>query len=118
MIVITVYAIIAVLILLIALISSGLFLKYIDRKNRERALNEEKFFASQLFESEEEKQDKVNMSNLTLISDNELDKGDMLGQGAFGTVFEGFYKPNGEEKNKIKVAIKELNAFPQWDKRR
>lgn len=76
--------------------------------------NEEKFFSPD-FDKETDDgpySDKVNMSTLRLIKLNELELGRVLGRGAFGTVYEGFYRPfdDDDQSNcKVKVAIKVLN---------
>ena len=76
--------------------------------------NEEKFFSPD-FDKETDSGsygDKVNMSTLRLIKLNELELGRVLGRGAFGTVYEGFYRPfDDDDQNncKVKVAIKVLN---------
>lgn len=62
--------------------------------------------------------EKFNTSNLLLVNDNELEQCTFLGQGAFGTVYSGFYIFN-DEKNKqykLHVAIKKLNYFPTMNK--
>lgn len=48
-----------------------------------------------------------NLAKLRIIKEAEIRKGDALGYGAFGTVFKGFWVPEGEN-NKIPVAIKVL----------
>lgn len=102
------------LILVFMIFCSGFLIKYISKKNEKMLAQEEKFFDSIDFDSKsnDTQTNKVNLTNLLLISENELEKGKTLGQGAFGTVFEGYYKPNGDSKKRIKVAIKELNSFP------
>ena len=40
---------------------------------------------------------------------NELELIKILGRGAFGTVYEGYYAPSTQNNYKVKVAIKVLN---------
>ncbi|CAF0744980.1 unnamed protein product [Brachionus calyciflorus] len=109
--------------LLIAVCGIGLIVKYFDRKNLRLVENEKNFFESKDYDeiiSYEDNNEKYNydnnsMENLILLKNYELEKCYMLGHGAFGTVFVGFYKPNGDEKSKFRVAIKELNAFSTTD---
>lgn len=93
---------------------SGLFLRYLNKRNEEKLRYEEQFFSpddgndDQDYGSEKKT---VNMAELRLIQINDLEKGVELGKGAFGTVYEGnyiAYDRNGK-RFKIKVAIKELN---------
>lgn len=49
---------------------------------------------------------KPNLAKLRVIKEQDLRRGDVLGFGAFGTVFKGFWV--AEEKKKIPVAIKVL----------
>ncbi|RNA35670.1 hypothetical protein BpHYR1_048470 [Brachionus plicatilis] len=61
--------------------------------------------------------EKVNMTNLILVNDNELEQCTFLGQGAFGIVYSGFYVfEDGKKKNRLRVAIKKLNYFPTMNK--
>lgn len=62
--------------------------------------------------------EKFNMNNLQLVNDNELEERMFLGQGAFGTVYSGFYIFNDEENKqcKLHVAIKKLNYIPTMNK--
>lgn len=48
------------------------------------------------------------MSRLHLINETDLRRGGILGYGAFGTVFRGFWIPP-QAKVKVPVAIKELH---------
>lgn len=48
-----------------------------------------------------------NLAKLRIIKEGEIRKGDPLGYGAFGTVYKGFWTPEGDH-NKIPVAIKVL----------
>ncbi|XP_014767891.1 epidermal growth factor receptor isoform X1 [Octopus bimaculoides] len=50
---------------------------------------------------------KPNLAKLRLIKESELRKGGIIGSGAFGTVYKGFWIPDGENV-KIPVAIKVL----------
>ncbi|XP_052813667.1 epidermal growth factor receptor-like isoform X2 [Mya arenaria] len=50
---------------------------------------------------------KPDLSKLRLIKESELRRGGIIGSGAFGTVYKGFYIPEGENV-KIPVAIKVL----------
>lgn len=50
---------------------------------------------------------KPDMSNLRLIKESELRRGGIIGSGAFGTVYKGFWIPENENV-KIPVAIKVL----------
>ncbi|XP_052229388.1 epidermal growth factor receptor-like isoform X1 [Dreissena polymorpha] len=50
---------------------------------------------------------KPDLSKLRLIKESELRRGGIIGSGAFGTVYKGFYIPTGENV-KIPVAIKVL----------
>ncbi|GAB1602446.1 epidermal growth factor receptor-like isoform X2 [Argonauta hians] len=50
---------------------------------------------------------KPNLAQLRLIKESELRKGGIIGSGAFGTVYKGFWIPDGENV-KIPVAIKVL----------
>ena len=86
------------------------YFKLKDKKNRIRAESEKKFFSNQ--NDDDEKKDdysnddcstKLNNSNLRLIQKDELMLRVELGKGAFGTVFEGYYVPNGQHDKKIKV---------------
>lgn len=48
------------------------------------------------------------MASLRLIKESELRKGNIVGSGAFGTVYKGVWVPTGENV-KIPVAIKVLS---------
>ena len=100
------------------------YFKLKDKKNRIRAESEKKFFSNQ--NDDDEKKDyynnddcsaKLNNSNLRLIQKDELMLRVELGKGAFGTVFEGYYVPNGQHDKKIKVAIKVLNKCRALDEK-
>ncbi len=105
------------------ILSSSLLLSYLtfsikERKARIRYENEEKFFALNTDDNDDlndpndhYNNKKSNMSVLDLIQKNELMLGIELGKGAFGTVYEGYYLPNGRSQDKIKVAIKVLNKI-------
>jgi len=94
----------------IAIIS--IWQRRIKIKQTERE-NEEKFFSPDFDkETGPYESDKVNMSTLRLIKLNELELGRILGRGAFGTVYEGHYRPfddDDQSNYKVKVAIKVLN---------
>ena len=100
------------------------YFKLKDKKNRIRAESEKKFFSNQN-DFDEKKGDynnddsttKLNNSNLRLIQKDELSLRVELGKGAFGTVFEGFYIPNGQHDKRIKVAIKVLNKCRALDEK-
>ncbi len=78
----------------------------IERLEKE---NEEKFFSPSFNNSyDENDSNKVNMSNLRLIKISELELGKIIGRGAFGTVYEGYYRPFDQSNFKVKVAIKVL----------
>jgi L1 cell adhesion molecule len=49
-----------------------------------------------------------NLAQLRMVKESELRKGDMLGYGAFGSVYKGVWVPEGENV-KIPVAIKVLH---------
>lgn len=49
-----------------------------------------------------------NLSKLKVINEEQITKGRVLGEGAFGTVYHGLWKPEGHDK-KIPVAIKVLH---------
>lgn len=70
--------------------------------------NEKEFFESNDTESDDEAYDNCSQSKLILIKENDLEKCKSVGQGAFGTVYVGFYKPYGNQDKKFRVAIKEL----------
>ena len=98
------------------------YLKLKDKKNRIRAESEKKFFSNQNDDDEKKGEynndaTKLNMSNLRLIQKDELTLRVELGKGAFGTVFEGYYMPNGQHEKKIKVAIKVLNKCRALDEK-
>ena len=98
------------------------YLKLKDKKNRIRAESEKKFFSNQNDDDEKKGEynndaTKLNMSNLRLIQKDELTLRVELGKGAFGTVFEGYYMPNGQQEKKIKVAIKVLNKCRALDEK-
>jgi serine/threonine protein kinase len=72
--------------------------------------NEEKFFYSSFDDKggfDDSK--KMDMSDLRLVSKNQLKLEKMLGRGAFGTVHKGYYMPFNENNCKVRVAIKVLN---------
>jgi hypothetical protein len=48
------------------------------------------------------------MSMLLLIKESDLSRGQMIGSGAFGTVYKGMWQPCPSDKNKVAVAIKIL----------
>lgn len=82
--------------------------------------NEEKFFSPDFNHengSYESDSTKVNMSNLRLININELELSKVLGRGAFGTVYEGYYKPFNKSNYKVRVAIKVLNKCKLSDEK-
>ena len=91
----------------IAIIS---FRKYRDWRDEKDRINEEKIFATN-FNGEK------NMSNLRLVNQDELEMGNILGRGAFGTVFEGRYKPFKNKKFRVNVAIKVLNKCKYSDEK-
>jgi len=90
----------------------------IERMEKE---NEEKFFSPDFNKAsdsyETESISKVNMSNLRLIRLNELELCRILGRGAFGTVYEGYYKPLDQNNYKVRVAIKLLNKCKLSDEK-
>ena len=49
-----------------------------------------------------------NLNKITLISQDSLSLDDVLGRGAFGTVYKGYWQSEGEEF-KHTVAVKVLN---------
>lgn len=49
-----------------------------------------------------------NQAILTIIKETHLKRGNVLGSGAFGTVYKGLWIPDGEPKVRIPVAIKIL----------
>ena len=49
-----------------------------------------------------------NLNKITLIPEDGLRLGDVLGRGAFGTVYKGYWQSEGEEF-KHTVAVKVLN---------
>jgi serine/threonine protein kinase len=51
---------------------------------------------------------KPDMSNLRLCKESELRRGEIIGSGAFGTVYKGVFMPE-KENVKIPVAVKELS---------
>ena len=98
------------------ILTSSLLISYLtfsikERRIRIRYQNEEKFFALSTEDTNEDDVSKSNMCLLNLIQKNELMLSSELGKGAFGTVYEGYYKPNGRSQDKIKVAIKILNKL-------
>ena len=107
------------IVLFLALLS---YFKLKDKRNRIRAETEKKFFSND--NDDDEKKDdynddstRLNNSNLRLIQKDELSLRVELGKGAFGTVFEGYYLPNGQQDKKIKVAIKVLNKCRALDEK-
>ena len=106
------------LVLLLLVLS---YFKLKEKKNRIRAESEKKFFSSHQNDDDMEKKDgyddaaKFKTSNLRLLQADELVTRVELGKGAFGTVYEGFYIPNGQHGKKIKVAIKVLNKCKATD---
>jgi len=82
--------------------------------------NEEKFFSPDFnkdnYQYETDSINMVNMSNLRLITLNELELCRILGRGAFGTVYEGYYKPI-DQNYRVKVAIKLLNKCKLSDEK-
>ncbi|ESO07613.1 hypothetical protein HELRODRAFT_190996 [Helobdella robusta] len=59
-------------------------------------------------ESTRESDVKPDMSRLRLIRENELKRKNVIGSGAFGTVYKGYWTPEGTRNMKIPVAIKVL----------
>lgn len=49
-----------------------------------------------------------NQAILTIIKETQLKRGNVLGSGAFGTVYKGLWIPEGDQKICIPVAIKIL----------
>ena len=116
-----VLSVLVICILLGSSIFSGLLLRYLDRRNKEKLRYEQKFFSLEDSSGDEDGGEKktVNMAELRLIQINDLEKSFELGKGAFGTVYEGNYvaiDKNGK-KFKIKVAIKELNKCKSNDEK-
>ncbi len=78
-----------------------------EKKDRK---NEEKFFYSSYDENGGfDDSNKMDMSDLRLVRVNQLKLEKMLGRGAFGTVYKGYYMPFNESNYKVRVAIKVLN---------
>ena len=92
------------------------FLKFKEKSNRIRDECEKKFFNPHYDENKDdynnEDSTKFKTSNLRLLQADSLEFGTELGKGAFGTVFEGYYKQSGK---KIRVAIKVLNKCKTID---
>ena len=95
----------AALLSFIAMIGCWLYNLRLKRIERE---NEEQVFSSS-FAEDALATSKVNMSNLRLVNLDELELCKILGRGAFGTVYEGFYKPFDKHNCQVRVAIKVLN---------
>ena len=57
------------------------------------------------------------MSDLRLVKLNELKLEKMLGRGAFGIVYKGYYMPFDQSNYKVRVAIKVLNKYKQSDEK-
>ena len=100
------------IVLLILVLS---YFKLKEKNNRILAESEKKFFSRHQKDNDMEKKNDFNSatkfkaSNLRLLQADELVTRVELGKGAFGTVYEGYYIPNGQHGKKIKVAIKVLN---------
>lgn len=95
----------AALLSFISMIGCWLYNLRLKRIERE---NEEQVFSSS-FSEDAYDASKVNMSNLRLVNLDELELCKILGRGAFGTVYEGFYKPFDKHNCQVRVAIKVLH---------
>jgi serine/threonine protein kinase len=101
-----------IILALIFMVFSCLFLAW----SRKRNLNKQREEMSK----EEENENysfKPNMNNLLLVKTSELVLGKQLGNGAFGIVYEGYYKPSDQNDTKIRVAIKVLSSCKSTDEK-
>ncbi len=97
--------------------SAILFLRYKIFKKNEKLKN---MYLNGYWIEEEENEDtnggdtvktnKANLTKLKLINTEELTKGQLLGKGAFGSVYEAVWYPVDEKRFHVKVAIKELRT--------
>jgi hypothetical protein len=97
---------------LIILISS-LLLSYLtfsikEKKKKKASEIENKYFPIYSDDNNDDNNDDCDKLTLDLIRSDQLELSNVLGKGAFGTVYEGYYSflP---EKDKLKIAIKVLN---------
>ena len=106
------FSILAVIILGGSLILSGVCVKYFDNKNRKKILFEDGIFDPSLRKDAEAKFDQDNMASLLIVQDDKLTLIRELGAGAFGRVFEGYWRTtNFKSDRNEEVKCKDISLL-------